>query len=57
MTVLSRDLRYPPDWPKRTAQEKGIDVALAIDFVMTVARSEADGSHGVRMLPARLAWS
>ena len=42
VTVISRDLRYPPDWPKRAAQEKGIDVALAVDFVMMVARNECD---------------
>ena len=42
MTVVARDLRYPPDRPRRAAQEKGIDVALAVDFVMTVARSECD---------------
>lgn len=32
VTVISRDLRYPPDWPRRSAEEKGIDVALAVDF-------------------------
>jgi len=42
VTVIARDLRYPSDWPRRAAQEKGIDVALAVDFVMTVARSECD---------------
>ena len=42
VTVISRDLRYPPDWPRRAAQEKGIDVALAVDFVMMVARGECD---------------
>ena len=42
VTVISRDLRYPPDWPRRAAQEKGIDVALAVDFVMMVARRECE---------------
>ena len=42
MTVITRDLRYPPDWPRRPAQEKGIDVALAVDFVMMAARGEYD---------------
>lgn len=42
VTVVARDLRYPHDWPRRAAQEKGIDVALAVDFVMTAARSECD---------------
>ena len=32
-TVITRDLRYPIDWPRSRAQEKGIDVAIAIDFV------------------------
>jgi hypothetical protein len=31
--VVRRPLRYPPDWPDTPATEKGIDVALAIDFV------------------------
>jgi hypothetical protein len=42
VTVISRDLRYPPDWPTWPAQEKGIDVALAVDFVMMAARREFD---------------
>src|SRR5450756_2821235 len=42
VTVISRDLRYPPEWPRRAAQEKGIDVALAVDFVMMVARRQYD---------------
>ncbi|MBI4569439.1 MAG: NYN domain-containing protein [Planctomycetes bacterium] len=33
MKVITRILRYPEQWPKKKAQEKGIDVALAIDFV------------------------
>ncbi len=40
--MIARDLRYPPDWPRRPAQEKGIDVALAVDFVTMVARGECD---------------
>ena len=32
-TVIMQGLRYPPTWPTDPAQEKGIDVALAIDFV------------------------
>lgn len=31
--VIHRTLRYPIDWPASKPQEKGIDVALAIDFV------------------------
>ena len=42
VTVISRDLRYPPDWPRRSAEEKGIDVALAVDFLMMVARHGCD---------------
>lgn len=33
-TVFTRTLRYPGNWPQEKAQEKGIDVQLAIDFVM-----------------------
>ena len=42
VTVIARDLRYPPDWPRRSAEEKGIDVALAVDLVMMVASRECD---------------
>jgi hypothetical protein len=28
VTVISRDLRCPADWPNRAAQEKGIDVVV-----------------------------
>ena len=38
--VIWRGLRYPPQWPDDKAEEKGIDVALAIDFV-TMGISEA----------------
>ena len=31
--MITHGLRYPPTWPTDPAQEKGIDVALAIDFV------------------------
>lgn len=31
--VITRPLRYPKDWPNSKAQEKGIDVTLAIDIV------------------------
>ena len=33
VTVIPRTLRYPPDYPNTKAEEKGIDIALAIDFV------------------------
>ena len=42
VTVIARDLRYPYDWPRRPAQEKGIDVALAVDFVVMVANRAFD---------------
>jgi uncharacterized LabA/DUF88 family protein len=32
-TVITRPLRYPKDWPNSKAQEKGIDVTLAIDII------------------------
>jgi uncharacterized LabA/DUF88 family protein len=34
ITVVQRPLRYPKAWPTEKAQEKGVDVALAVDFVM-----------------------
>ena len=42
MKVIQRTLRYPSDWPSRKAQEKGIDVALAVDFVMMAVAEEYD---------------
>lgn len=40
--VITRTLRYPSDWPRSKAEEKGIDVALAVDFVLMAVRGEYD---------------
>lgn len=40
--VITRTLRYPDNWPKEKEEEKGIDVALAIDFVVMAVRDEYD---------------
>ena len=45
-TVITRDLRYPRTWPTEPAQEKGVDVALSIDFV-TLA---IDGAYDVGVI-------
>ena len=42
VTVIARSLRYPPDWPMTRAQEKGVDVALAVDFVRMAILDEFD---------------
>jgi uncharacterized LabA/DUF88 family protein len=42
VSVITRDLRYPRAFPQEPAEEKGIDVALAIDAVMMAVRSELD---------------
>ena len=42
VTVITRTLRYPTDWPDEPAQEKGIDVALAVDFVTMAVAHEYD---------------
>ena len=31
--VVPRTLRYPGDWPDSRAEQKGVDVQLAIDFI------------------------
>lgn len=36
--VFPRPLRYPDNWPTLPAQEKGIDVSLAVDLVFGAAR-------------------
>jgi uncharacterized LabA/DUF88 family protein len=41
-TVITRTLRYPRNWPRERAEEKGIDVALAVDFVVMAVRGEYD---------------
>jgi hypothetical protein len=40
--VTTRTLRYPNGWPTEKAQEKGIDVQVAVDFVMMALRKEYD---------------
>ena len=40
--VTPRTLRYPPDWPTTKEEEKGIDVALAIDFVALAIDGQYD---------------
>ena len=40
--MAALDLRYPREWPVRPAQEKGVDVALAVDFVLMCAGREYD---------------
>jgi hypothetical protein len=42
VVVISRPLRYPSDWPRSKPQEKGIDVALAVDLVLMAIRREYD---------------
>lgn len=44
--VIPRILRYPFDWPTSKHQEKGIDVALAIDFVALAI----DGAYDVGVI-------
>ena len=36
--VSGRPLRYPREWPRESAEEKGIDVSLAVDLVFNAAR-------------------
>lgn len=38
--VITRTLRYPHGWPTDKPEEKGIDVSLAVDFVLRAARGE-----------------
>lgn len=40
--VVPRPLRYPRDWPKERAEEKGIDVQIAIDMVTMAINRELD---------------
>lgn len=40
--VMSQPLRYPRDYPNSPAQEKGVDVRMAVDFAMMAVRDEYD---------------
>jgi uncharacterized LabA/DUF88 family protein len=42
VTIVTRSLRYPSDWPTEKAEEKGIDVKLAIDAVMMAFQDKYD---------------
>jgi hypothetical protein len=42
VTVITRPLRYPKEWPRLPAQEKGIDVSLAADLVAMAATERFD---------------
>lgn len=42
VTVVRRQLRYPRTWPDQPAQEKGVDVALAVDFVRLALQQKYD---------------
>lgn len=44
--VIWRALRYPRDWPTSRPQEKGIDVALCIDFVAMAI----DGAYDIGVI-------
>lgn len=40
--VIYRPLRYPSSWPDKPAQEKGVDVLLALEAVRLADRGQAD---------------
>jgi uncharacterized LabA/DUF88 family protein len=42
VTVITRPLRYPREWPRHRVEEKGIDVQIAIDAVMRAINRELD---------------
>ncbi len=44
--VIRRPLRYPRKWPVESAQEKGVDVALAVDVV----RMAIEGAYDAAIL-------
>jgi uncharacterized LabA/DUF88 family protein len=56
VTVHSRPLRYPSDWPQQRAREKGVDVMLACDFVRHAVDRRADvlilASRDTDLVPA-----
>ena len=40
--VVTRPLRYPRTWPHHKPEEKGIDVSLAVDFVLMAVQGDYD---------------
>lgn len=56
--IYRRPLRYPPDWPngRGSPQEKGVDVALAVDLVQMTYQGAVDVavvcSHDTDLSPA-----
>ena len=56
LVVYQRPLRYPADWPEAKAQEKGVDVALAVDLVRMTYQGGYDVgivcSHDTDLVPA-----
>ncbi len=44
VTVVRRNLQYPPQWPDVPASEKGIDVALAVDLVRFAMNGAIDAA-------------
>ena len=42
VTVKPRTLRYPGNWPQQKAEEKGVDVAWATDFVIMAVEDHYD---------------
>jgi uncharacterized LabA/DUF88 family protein len=42
VTPIMRPLRYPPGWPESPAEQKGVDVQLALDVVVMGLRDEYD---------------
>lgn len=42
VSVVTRPLRYPYGWPSMKPEEKGIDVSIAVDFVLMAAQGQYD---------------
>jgi uncharacterized LabA/DUF88 family protein len=56
VSVTYRPLKYPPNWPVKPAQEKGIDVLVALTLVRVASTGEYDvtilASHDTDLEPA-----
>jgi len=42
LVLVTRPLRYPPNWPDEKAEQKGIDVHLAVDLIRGYVMDEFD---------------
>jgi hypothetical protein len=56
--LIARPLRYPAGWPRERPTEKGVDAALAVDFVVVADPTDHRRPRGSprAVMGGRLWW-